>query len=121
MDDPVAERTATLRRAGFRFGAGRGLDAKGKSVPIPARAAARAAADRARRRLPMIGRDADLVQLELVARRAFTERRPFLVTHRRPAGHRQDAPARGAAGPAAGARPSGHGRRSPSACPTASA
>ena len=37
-------------------------------------------------RLPMIGRDADLLQLELVARRVFTERRPFLVSIVAPAG-----------------------------------
>src|SRR4029079_9760421 len=59
----VAERTATSA-AGFRFGPVVGLDAKGKSVAIPARALL-GRADLARRRLPMIGRDADLMQLEL--------------------------------------------------------
>jgi class 3 adenylate cyclase len=80
----VAERTATSA-GGFRFGPAVGLDAKGKSVPVPARTLL-GRADRARRRLPMIGRDADLMQLELVARRAFTERRPFLVSIVAPAG-----------------------------------
>ena len=80
----VAERTATSA-AGFRFGPVVGLDAKGKSVAVPARTLL-GRADLARRRLPMIGRDADLMQLELVARRAFTERRPFLVSIVAPAG-----------------------------------
>ena len=34
----------------------------------------------------MVGRDDDLAQLELVARRAFSERRPFLVNLVAPAG-----------------------------------
>ncbi|HEX7474212.1 MAG TPA: adenylate/guanylate cyclase domain-containing protein, partial [Candidatus Limnocylindrales bacterium] len=80
----VAERTASSA-GGFRFGLAVGLDAKGKSVPVPARALL-GRADRARRRLPMIGREADLQQLELVARRVFTERRPFLVSVVAPAG-----------------------------------
>ena len=80
----VAERTATSA-GGFRFGPAVGLDAKGKSAPVPARTLL-SRADRARRRLPMIGRAADLMQLELVARRAFTERRPFLVSIVAPAG-----------------------------------
>ena len=80
----VADRTATSA-GGFRFGPAVGVDAKGKAVAIAARSLLGRAA-RARRRLPMIGRDADLMQLELVARRAFTERRPFLVSIVAPAG-----------------------------------
>jgi hypothetical protein len=37
-------------------------------------------------RFPLIGRDDDLAQLELVARRAFSDRRPFLVSLVAPAG-----------------------------------
>ena len=74
----VTDRTTRAAR-GFKFGPLADLDAKGKSRPIPSRPLlGRGRSERAR--LPMIGRDADLAQLELVARRVFTERRPFLVT-----------------------------------------
>ena len=53
-----------------------------RAGPTTARAGARPRAGAT----PMIGRDADLTQLELVARRAFTERRPFLVSIVAPAG-----------------------------------
>ena len=80
----VTDRTARAAR-GFKFGPLADMDAKGKSRPIPSRPLlGRGRAERAR--LPMIGRDADLAQLELVARRVFTERRPFLVTVVAPAG-----------------------------------
>ena len=80
----VTDRTARAAR-GFKFGPLAELDAKGKSRPVPSRALlGRGRSERAR--LPMIGRDADLAQLELVARRVFTERRPFLVTVVAPAG-----------------------------------
>ena len=80
----VADRTATAA-GGFRFGPVFGLDAKGKTTAVPARSLL-GRAETARRRTPMIGRDADLMQLELVARRAFGERRPFLVSIVAPAG-----------------------------------
>src|SRR5450432_344588 len=80
----VAERSS-LSAGGFRFGPSARIDAKGKALPIPARVLVGRAA-KARRQLPMIGRDADLLQLELVARRVFTERRPFLVSIVAPAG-----------------------------------
>ena len=80
----LTDRTARATR-GFKFGPLTELDAKGKSRPIPSRPLlGRGRTERAR--LPMIGRDADLAQLELVARRVFTERRPFLVTVVAPAG-----------------------------------
>ncbi len=74
----VTDRTTRAAR-GFKFGPLADVDAKGTSRPIPSRLLlGRGRAERAR--LPMVGRDADLAQLELVARRVFTERRPFLVT-----------------------------------------
>ena len=80
----LTDRTARATR-GFKFGPLTELDARGKARPIPARPLlGRGRSERAR--LPMIGRDADLAQLELVARRVFTERRPFLVTVVAPAG-----------------------------------
>jgi len=80
----VTDRTARAAR-GYKFGPLTALEARGKSQPIPSRPLlGRGRAERAR--LPMIGRDADLAQLELVARRVFTERRPFLVTVVAPAG-----------------------------------
>ena len=80
----VAERTARAA-PDFAFGPTVGLEAKGKSSPVAARALYERVV-RSRTRLPMIGRDADLLQLELVARRAFSERRPFLVSIVAPAG-----------------------------------
>ncbi len=82
----VAERSSQSA-SGFVYGPAARLEAKGKSVPIAARVlTGRAAVARSRQQLPMIGRDADLMQLELVARRVFTERRPFLVSIVAPAG-----------------------------------
>ncbi len=80
----VAERSSQSA-SGFVYGPPARLEAKGKALPIPARALV-GRATRSRRQLPMIGRDADLMQLELVARRVFTERRPFLVSIVAPAG-----------------------------------
>jgi class 3 adenylate cyclase/tetratricopeptide (TPR) repeat protein len=80
----VAERSSKSAR-GFVYGPPARLEAKGKAQPIPARALV-GRTTRSRRQLPMIGRDADLMQLELVARRVFTEHRPFLVSIVAPAG-----------------------------------
>src|SRR5579862_7503275 len=80
----VAERSSQSAR-GFVYGPPARLEAKGKALPIPARMLV-GRTTTARRQLPMIGRDADLLQLELVARRVFTERRPFLVSIVAPAG-----------------------------------
>lgn len=75
----VGERTARAAAARFTFDAPIAFQARGKSHPVVARAVlGRSAA--ARRRVPLIGRDADLEQLELVARRVVAERRPFLVS-----------------------------------------
>ncbi|MGH2465145.1 MAG: adenylate/guanylate cyclase domain-containing protein, partial [Candidatus Limnocylindrales bacterium] len=80
----VAER-ASKSAGGFVYGPPARLEAKGKALPIPARALV-GRTTRSRRQMPMIGRDADLMQLELVARRVFTEHRPFLVSIVAPAG-----------------------------------
>jgi hypothetical protein len=74
-----SERTARAAVQGFAFGAPVPVQAKGKSqrlVAVPVKGRVRREATR----IPLVGRDADLEQLELVARRAFTERRPFLVS-----------------------------------------
>ncbi|HEX6140528.1 MAG TPA: adenylate/guanylate cyclase domain-containing protein, partial [Candidatus Limnocylindria bacterium] len=64
---------------GFAFGPRLELGLKGKAdtvaaCPVVARAPSR------RPQPPIVGRDADLAQLELVATRAFVERRPYMVT-----------------------------------------
>ena len=80
----VAERSS-ISAVGFRYGPIIRAEAKGKAQPVAARTLLGRAV-RARLQLPMIGRDPDLLQLELVARRVFTERRPFLVSIVAPAG-----------------------------------
>jgi class 3 adenylate cyclase len=75
------ERTVASVRSGFAFGPLTEVDARGKSKPIRALSLlARAAPLPVARRTPLIGRDADLQQLELVAGRALHEQRPFLVS-----------------------------------------
>src|SRR5438270_636708 len=81
------ERTVASIRTGFSFGPVIDVDARGKSQPIRALAlVGRTAAAPVARRTPLIGRDADLQQLELVARRALEEQRPFMVSIIAPAG-----------------------------------
>jgi class 3 adenylate cyclase/tetratricopeptide (TPR) repeat protein len=79
-------RTARAAGDGFDFEAPFSVEAKGKGAPIPARRLRGTAAARPHARTPFLGRDADVEQLELTARRAFRERRPFLVTITAPAG-----------------------------------
>src|SRR5204862_7561179 len=63
------------------------IEAKGKAAPIPAHELVGLTPRRPRRRANrIVGRDADLDQLELVARRAFNEGRPYLVSIVAPAG-----------------------------------
>jgi class 3 adenylate cyclase len=69
----------------FTFGALQSIDARGKGQPIRAAQVLGSAALQ-RRRLPLLGRAPDLAQLELVARRSFDERRPYLVSIIAPAG-----------------------------------
>src|SRR5713101_1867727 len=81
------ERTVGSIRAGFTFGPLIGIDARGKSQPIRAVALlGRAAPQPVARRTPLIGREADLQQLEIVGRRSLKEQRPFLVSIIAPAG-----------------------------------
>jgi class 3 adenylate cyclase len=81
------ERTVASIRTGFAFGPVTAIDARGKSQPIRALPlVGRVAPVPVARRTPLIGRDRDLQQLELAARRALEEQRPFLVSVIAPAG-----------------------------------
>ena len=83
----VGERTVRAVAERFRFGPPLAIEAKGKSAPLQARELLGLATEPARRRRGrIVGRDADLDQLELVARRTIDERRPFLVSVVAPAG-----------------------------------
>jgi class 3 adenylate cyclase len=82
----VGERTVRAVGERFRFGPARDVEAKGKAAPVAARELQGANTTRQRRRSRIVGRDADLDQLQLVARRTFEERRPFLVSIVAPAG-----------------------------------
>ncbi|HUG05280.1 MAG TPA: AAA family ATPase, partial [Candidatus Limnocylindria bacterium] len=79
------QRTVRAARDGFLFGPLATIVAKGKRAGIVAAPVTGRVAKR-RTRLPLIGRDADLAQLELVARRVVTEGRPSLVSIIAPAG-----------------------------------
>jgi class 3 adenylate cyclase len=81
------ERTVASIRTGFAFGPVIAVEARGKSQPIRALPLiGRAAQTPVAHRTPLIGRDRDLEQLELAARRALEEKRPFLVSVIAPAG-----------------------------------
>ena len=69
----------------FTFGALQDIDARGKAQPIRAAHVLGKGALQ-HRPLPLLGRAPDLAQLELVARRSFEERRPYLVSVIAPAG-----------------------------------
>ncbi len=75
----VGDRTMRAARGQFRFGPQQTVEAKGKPGGIggsealgPARGSSA--------RTPLFGRQSDLEQLSLVARRAFNEKRPYLVS-----------------------------------------
>ncbi|TME54268.1 MAG: hypothetical protein E6I53_01670 [Chloroflexi bacterium] len=79
----------TVRAANnFEFGDQVDIAARGKSTPVAAHIVLgpRKAKARKRDRLPLIGRENDLAQLQLVARRAVNERRPSMVSVIAPAG-----------------------------------
>src|SRR6184192_3331292 len=79
----------TVRAANnFEFGEEVEVRARGKSAPVPARQVIGPKKAKATRRvrLPLMGRENDLAQLQLVARRAVSERRPALVSVIAPAG-----------------------------------
>ena len=80
------ERTARAARDRFTLGRPTEIDVKGKLLPIQTLPLLGRAPESLLSRFPLIGRDDDLAQLELVARRAFTDRRPFLVSLIAPAG-----------------------------------
>jgi class 3 adenylate cyclase len=80
------ERTARAARDRFTLGRPTEIDVKGKRLPIQALPLLERAAEATLSRFPLVGRDDDLAQLELVARRAFADRRPFLVSLVAPAG-----------------------------------
>src|SRR5438132_23173 len=69
----------TVRAANnFEFGDEMEITARGKSAPVAARLVVgpRKSKSPRRERLPLIGRENDYAQLQLVARRAVTEKRP---------------------------------------------
>ncbi|HKB28940.1 MAG TPA: adenylate/guanylate cyclase domain-containing protein [Candidatus Limnocylindrales bacterium] len=83
----VGDRTVRATRDAFTFGPMVQIEAKGKTATVAARelrGAADQAASRSTQRL--VGRDSDLLQLDLVARRSIDEGRPYLVNIVAPAG-----------------------------------
>jgi class 3 adenylate cyclase len=83
----VGERTVRAVGDRFQFGPRIEIEAKGKAAPIAAQELIDVVAGGPRRRTTrIVGRDADLDQLRLVARRAFDEGRPYLVSVVAPAG-----------------------------------
>ncbi|HKB34284.1 MAG TPA: adenylate/guanylate cyclase domain-containing protein [Candidatus Dormibacteraeota bacterium] len=84
----VSDRTVRAAIDDFEFGDEVQVSAKGKSVPVTAREVLGPRRARARRKvsLPLVGRENDLAQLQLVARRAVGERRPSMVSVIAPAG-----------------------------------
>jgi class 3 adenylate cyclase/tetratricopeptide (TPR) repeat protein len=76
----VGERAVSAAPDGFDFGSSDGVVAKGKALPVAARELqGRVQAHRVEH-TPFVGRAQDLAELDLLAGRAFTERRPFLVS-----------------------------------------
>ena len=72
----------------FEFGEELAITAKGKSAPVAARQVLGPRKAKAHRptRMPLVGRENDLAQLQLVARRAVNEKRPSMVSVIAPAG-----------------------------------
>jgi class 3 adenylate cyclase len=81
-----SERTARAARGTVLLGPPTDIPAKGKRLPILARPLLGLAPVAALSRLPLVGREDDLAQLELIGRRVSRERRPFLVSLIAPAG-----------------------------------
>ncbi|OLC21662.1 MAG: hypothetical protein AUH33_01300 [Chloroflexi bacterium 13_1_40CM_68_21] len=78
----------TLRAAGatFKFGPIYSVEVKGKQTPVRAAQLLGRQAAPLRSRTRLIGRDSDLAQLEIVAKRALVERRPMVASVVAPAG-----------------------------------
>lgn len=81
----ASDRTASADHGAHEFGAVLDLELKGKGATLRARPLL-GHSTAARQRTPLVGREADLAHLELIARRAFSERRPYLVSLIAPAG-----------------------------------
>ncbi len=79
------ERTVAAAAAAFTFGPVRELEARGRTHPVRASELIGATTP-ASPGTPFVGRDADMAQLKLLAQRAFSERRPWLVTILAPPG-----------------------------------
>jgi len=84
----VSDRTVRATSHAFDFGDEILVPAKGKSVPVAAREVVGPRKSRSHRRvrLPLVGRENDLAQLQLTARRSISERRPSMVSVIAPAG-----------------------------------
>src|ERR1700681_566476 len=84
----VSDRTVRAAIDRFEFGEAIQVPAKGKTYPVVAREVVGPRKKRAqpRVRLQLVGRENDLAQLQLVARRAIGERRPSMVSVIAPAG-----------------------------------
>src|SRR6266851_7232091 len=84
----VSDRTVRAAIDAFEFGDAIQVMAKGKAIPVAAREVIGPRRKKAqpRMRLPLVGRENDLAQLQLVARRAVGERRPSMVSVIAPAG-----------------------------------
>ena len=85
----ATERTARAASMTFDFGPPQEMAARGRSTPVVAHevlARIQGAHSRRRTRLALIGREDELEQLRLAARRAFKDRRPALVSVVAPAG-----------------------------------
>jgi len=77
----VGERTINAGPEGvFAFGPAGSIAAKGKAQPLAARELLGRAQQHPVEQTPFVGRVRDLAELDLLAGRAFAERRPFLVT-----------------------------------------
>src|SRR5712691_11883666 len=79
----------TVRAANnFDFGDEVEVKARGKKAPVAARTVVGPRKGKAQRRIrvPLVGRETDLAQLQLVAKRAVNERRPSMVSVIAPAG-----------------------------------
>lgn len=73
------ERTIASAGGAFRFGPSRRLKARGRTTPVLARELISTRVPVASLS-PFVGREPDMDQLELLARRVFSERRPWLLT-----------------------------------------
>ena len=83
----ASDRTARAA-ANFEFGDEIEVAARGKSAPVAAREVLGPRKSKAQRsvRVPLVGRETDLAQLQLVARRMVNDRRPSMVSVIAPAG-----------------------------------